>query len=55
MEKQLANLRHKLGKGVDWTEVEKVLEGDWNEGEWERVVGKMLSAAQEDEVSSRRE
>ena len=49
MEKQMASLRKDLGyedgKGeVDWDELEKVMEGDFDEGEWERVVGKMLGS-----------
>ena len=46
----LAGLRKELGDQVDWEEVEKVLEGEWDEQEWERIVGGMLSLAREDEV-----
>lgn len=54
MEKQMASLRKDLGieegqAGVDWDELEKVMDGDFDEGEWERVVGKMLEA-QRDKV-----
>jgi protein KRI1 len=56
MEKQMASLRKDLGikegKGeVDWDELEKVMEGDFDEDEWQRVVGKMLES-RDDEVSS---
>lgn len=50
MEKQMASLRKDLGYDegekaeVDWDELEKVMEGDFDEGEWERVVSKMLGA-----------
>jgi protein KRI1 len=55
MEKQMASLRKDLGikegKGqVDWDELEKVMEGDFDENEWQRVVGKMLET-RDDEVS----
>lgn len=49
-EQMLAGLRKELGEQVDWGEVEKVLEGAWDEAEWERIVGGMLSQAREDEV-----
>ena len=56
MEKQMASLRKDLGikegQGtVDWDELEKVMEGDFDEDEWQRVVGKMLES-RDDEVSS---
>jgi protein KRI1 len=56
MEKQMASLRKDLGikegKGeVDWDELEKVMEGDFDEEEWQRVVGKMLES-RDDDVSS---
>jgi len=52
----MASLRKDLGikegQGtVDWDELEKVMEGDFDEDEWQRVVGKMLES-REDEVSS---
>lgn len=48
MEKQLAALREEVGDAdVDWTAVEKVLEGEYDEGEWDRVVGEMLAKAAE--------
>lgn len=48
MEKQLAALKEEVGDAnVDWTAVEKVLEGEYDEGEWDRVVGEMLSKAAE--------
>jgi len=53
MEKQMASLRKDLGikegKGeVDWDELEKVMDGDFDEDEWQRVVGKMLESRDED-------
>jgi protein KRI1 len=53
MEKQMASLRKDLGikegKGeVDWDELEKVMDGDFDEDEWQRVVGKMLEARDDD-------
>ena len=50
----ISSLRKDVGDKVDWDEVEKVLEGDWDEAEWERIVGSMLSMAGDGEVSSRR-
>ena len=46
-EKMLSGLRKELGGKVDWAAVEKVLEGEWDEAEWERIVGTMLSRAAE--------
>jgi protein KRI1 len=43
MEGQLNALRKELGDGIDLAGLEKVLEGDWDEAEWERVVGAMLA------------
>jgi hypothetical protein len=56
MEKQMASLRKDLGikegKGkVDWDELERVMEGDFDEDEWQRVVGQMLES-RDDEVSN---
>jgi protein KRI1 len=53
MEKQMASLRKDLGikegQGVvDWDELEKVMEGDFDEEEWQRVVGKMLESRDDD-------
>ncbi|ORY34649.1 KRI1-like family C-terminal-domain-containing protein [Naematelia encephala] len=45
MEKQLKSLKAELGEGLDWAEVEKVLEGDFDEAQWEKVIGTMLSKA----------
>ena len=58
MEKQMASLRKDLGYeegsggDVDWDELEKVMEGDFDEGEWERVVGKMLGSREYNVSSS---
>ncbi|WRT69784.1 uncharacterized protein IL334_006775 [Kwoniella shivajii] len=54
MEKRMASLKADLAaEGVEgevnWDSLEKVLDGEWNEGEWEKVVGGMLSRAGEKE------
>ena len=45
MEAQIEALKKELGDDMDWTALEKVLDGEWDEAEWERVVGTMLSEA----------
>ncbi|WVR07983.1 hypothetical protein IAU60_005026 [Kwoniella sp. DSM 27419] len=50
MEKRMASLKADLAGegvegGIDWDQLEKVLDGEWDEGEWEKVVGGMLSRA----------
>ena len=47
MEAQIKALKQELGGGddMDWTAVEKIMEGDFDEGEWERVIGTMLNEA----------
>ncbi|WVQ95967.1 hypothetical protein IAU59_003066 [Kwoniella sp. CBS 9459] len=50
MEKRMSSLKADLAEegvegGVDWDQLEKVLDGEWDEGEWEKVVGGMLSRA----------
>ena len=52
MEVQLGELKRELGEKVDWEAIEGVLEGDFDEGEWERVVGDMLAKSGEDVSSS---
>lgn len=49
MEGQLNALKKELGDDVDWSGVEKILEGEWDEAEWERVVGAMLAGKYEDD------
>ena len=49
MEAQITALKAELGEDLDWSALEKVLEGEWDEDEWERVVGTMLTAAAERE------
>lgn len=44
MEKQLESLKREVGSGVDWTEIERVLEGDFDELEWESTLEKMMGA-----------
>lgn len=54
MEKQMASLRKDLGFNgddnaeVDWDELEKIMDGEFDEGEWERVVGQMLEKQNRD-------
>lgn len=47
MEAQIKALKEELGEGegMDWEAVEKIMEGEWDEDEWERVIGTMLNAA----------
>jgi protein KRI1 len=46
----LARMKKELGGKVDWTEVEKVLDGEWDEDEWERIVGGMFGQLGDNEV-----
>ncbi len=46
----LARMKKELGGKVDWTEVEKVLDGEWDEDEWERIVGGMFDQLGDNEV-----
>lgn len=45
MEAQLQAIKQELGGDADLTALEKVLEGEWDEAEWERVVGELFAAA----------
>ncbi|WWC95448.1 hypothetical protein V866_002312 [Kwoniella sp. B9012] len=54
MEKRMAALKSDLAAEgvdgeVDWDSLQKVLDGEWDENEWEKVVGGMLSKAGEKE------
>ncbi|CAK9783244.1 hypothetical protein CC85DRAFT_310258 [Cutaneotrichosporon oleaginosum] len=49
MESQLSALKKELGDGVDLAGLEKVLEGEWDEAEWERVVGGILAQRDADD------
>ena len=42
MESQLSALRKEIGE-KGWSKIEQVLEGDYDEDEWERVVGEALA------------
>lgn len=45
MENQLAALKEELGEeNIDWEGVEKIMDGEFDEDEWERVVTAMLMA-----------
>jgi hypothetical protein len=52
MEKGLKELKDELKgvEGLDWSEIEGLMEGDWEEGKWDEVVGRMLARAAEAEV-----
>jgi protein KRI1 len=45
MEAQIKALKKELGEDMDWSAVEKIMDGEWDEAEWERVIGKMLNDA----------
>jgi protein KRI1 len=47
MESQLSALRKEIGE-KQWQNIEKVLEGDFDEDEWERVVGEALAGVDDD-------
>ncbi|KAL1412555.1 Kinetochore protein Spc24 [Vanrija albida] len=50
MEKLVKSLKQEIGESnVDWEGLEKIMEGEWDESEWERVVGAMLQAKAEAE------
>jgi protein KRI1 len=53
MEKGLKDLKAEFGgvEGLDWTEVEELMEGDWEENKWDDVVGRLVEKAAEAEVS----
>lgn len=38
-------------KDLEWGKLEKVLDGEWDENVWEKIVGPMLSKGDEQEVS----
>jgi protein KRI1 len=56
MEGMLGSLKAELGDYVDWDQIEKIMDGDFDEGEWDRVVTAMLEAkaARVSEVDTRR-
>ncbi|WWC92889.1 uncharacterized protein L201_007851 [Kwoniella dendrophila CBS 6074] len=55
MEKRMLSLKSDLAaEGIndnllDWDSLEKVLDGEWDENEWEKVVGGMLSNANQED------
>ncbi|KIR34208.1 protein KRI1 [Cryptococcus deuterogattii MMRL2647] len=53
MEKRMNVLKHDLEKegvkDLEWGKLEKVLDGEWNENVWEKIVGGMLSKGDEQE------
>lgn len=48
-------LKHDLEKegfkDLEWGKLEKVLDGEWDENVWGKIVGGMLSKGDEQEVS----
>lgn len=46
MESQLSALRKEIGE-KQWAKIEQVLEGDYDEDEWERVVGEALAGVED--------
>lgn len=55
MEKRMNVLKKDLEKegfkDLEWGKLEKVLDGEWDENVWEKIVGGMLSKGDEQEVS----
>ncbi|KIR53381.1 protein KRI1 [Cryptococcus gattii Ru294] len=53
MEKRMNVLKHDLEKegfkDLEWGKLEKVLDGEWDENVWEKIVGGMLSKGDEQE------
>ncbi|AAW45496.1 ribosome biogenesis-related protein, putative [Cryptococcus deneoformans JEC21] len=53
MEKRMNILKHDLEKegfkDLEWGKLEKVLDGEWDENVWEKIVGGMLSKGDEQE------
>lgn len=47
MESQLAALKGEIGER-GWKRIEEVIEGDYDEDEWERVVGEVLAGLGEE-------
>ncbi|KAK4684486.1 protein KRI1, partial [Tremellales sp. Uapishka_1] len=49
--REMDKLKQEIGEeGLDWTELERVLEGDYEEDEWERIVGGMLSRRENGDI-----
>lgn len=44
MDSQMAALRKEVGE-KEWAKIEEVMEGEYDESTWERVVGGLLSGA----------
>ena len=47
MEAHIEALKAELGEGLDYTSLEGILEGDFDEEEWDRVVGEIMDQAAE--------
>lgn len=42
MDKRLASLKKDVKSGFDWGEVEKLMEGEYEEEGWGRVMGRLM-------------
>jgi hypothetical protein len=42
MDKRLASLKKDVRAGFDWEEVEKLMEGEYEEEGWGRVMGRLM-------------
>lgn len=47
MEAHIEALKTELGEGLDYSVLEGILEGDFDEEEWDRVVGQIMEQAAE--------
>ena len=47
LERDMAALKKEVGEGADWSKVEKLLEGDFDEREWEKVIAEVLAGGQD--------
>lgn len=45
MEAHIHALKDELGEGLDYTALESLLEGDFDEDEWDRVMGEIIAQA----------
>ncbi|EIW71389.1 hypothetical protein TREMEDRAFT_67737 [Tremella mesenterica DSM 1558] len=53
IESEMERLKRDLGEGMDWAEVERLMEGDFDESQWENVIGRMLEQQGEGEDDSK--
>ncbi|RXK37989.1 hypothetical protein M231_04775 [Tremella mesenterica] len=55
IESEMERLKRDLGQGMDWAEVERLMEGDFDESQWENVIGRMLEQQGEDRADEQGE